>query len=261
VILQSWRAQLAQTAERLTGFGQPMCRSYPVLCFYAVAIGCLPVLCLPFGASFHQILSTLAVAPGLWWCARENDWRKGMLFLASVFLAHSIVVIVITACGPDHGSAIVPGGTEYWRKQYEWITTGRDPEYEWKAWGPAHVQLFAGTTLFSVTSFGMITLHQGFYEVDLMNFYNGQLVLISRRPAVGLFYGWHLWSLLRGCGYIVLTFELSSLGLQLAIGRRLSPWKQRMCRFATGTGFLILDGVAKWSLLEIVRQKLAENLV
>jgi hypothetical protein len=228
--------------------------------FYAIAVGCIPILCLPFGCSVHQIVSPLAVAPGLWWCARENNWRKGILFLAGVFLVHSASVIAITALVPDRAAAIVPGGLDYWEKQYVWITTGKDPEYELKAWGPAHAQLFAGTTLFSLTSFGTLTLYQGFYEVDLMNYYNGRLMMLSRQPEVGLFYGWHLWSLLRGCGYVVLTFELSSLGLQFAIGRGLSTWKQRACRFGIGTGFLILDALTKWCLLETVRQKLAENL-
>jgi hypothetical protein len=183
-----------------------------------------------------------------------------MLLLAAVFAGHSVAIIGVTSIAPETAAAMVPGGEEYWQKQWHWITTGKDPEYEWHAWGPAHAQLFCGTTLFSVTSLGVITLHQGFFEVDLMNYYNGQLLRISRRPELALCYGWHLWSLLRGCGYVVLTYELTSLGLQLAMGRSLAPWSERAIRWGVGTGFLILDATTKWCLLETVRQQLAANL-
>jgi hypothetical protein len=224
-------------------------------------IGCGVVLaCVPFKSSAHQSLSALVLAPLVWSCARQSRWMLGMWSMVCAFICHSLTVIALTQIDPALGSSLTPDGDQYWAKQLVWITTGSDPEYEWAAWGPAHLQLFLGTTVYSLSSFGLITLQQGFYEVDLMNYYNGRLILASDNGWLAICFGWHLWSLLRGCGYVVLTYELTSLGLQIAIGQSLATWQSRLTRWSIGIGFLVLDATVKWSLLELVRQALFANL-
>ena len=256
------RRRFARATDRVARMADPLCRSWWAIATVSFVIATVPALAaISAPSSLHQVLSAVGLAPFVWSCARRDDWARGMTLLSATFVIHSLTLIAITVYAPETGSSLVPGGDEYWLKQLDWITTGRDPEYELRAWGPAHVQLLCGTTLFSMTSLGAITLHQGFHEVDLMNFYNGQLIRISRHPLVALTFGWHLWSMLRGCGYVVLTFEIVSLSLQMAIGRRLATKRVRCVRWLVGVGFLILDGLAKWFLLELVRQQLSANLL
>jgi len=256
------RRRLAKTTEQAARAADPVCRTWTVALIASVMMGALPVLiCAAMLTPLHQVISALVLAPVVWTCARRDDWALGMLVLATTFTAHSLTMIAITVVAPDVGFELVPDGEAYWLKQRAWITSGEDPEYKWQAWGPAHAQLLAGTTLYSLTSLGAITIHQGFYEVDLMNYYNGRLIGISRNPVVALWFGWHLWSLLRGVGYVVLTYELASLGLQITMGCQLASWRDRAIRWGVGIGFLLLDATAKWYLLEIVRRQLNANLM
>ena len=70
----------------------------------------------------------------------------------------------------------------------------------------------------------------------------------------------HPWSLLRGAGYVLLTYEILSLALQVFSGRRLAVWRVRGSRLAAGVGFLLADGLVKYFFLETVRQQLFANL-
>jgi hypothetical protein len=113
---------------------------------------------------------------------------------------------------------------------------------------------------FTYTSLGLIPFWQGLYEVDLMNFYVGRLVAGSQSPALALAVGWHPWSLCRGAGYLVLTYEVASLSLARLVGERLSTPGARRKRWLVGLGLLVLDGGIKFLCLEPVRQVLAGNL-
>jgi hypothetical protein len=114
--------------------------------------------------------------------------------------------------------------------------------------------------LFTYTSLGFIPLWQGFYEVDLMNFYVGQLLAHSSSPWSALILGWHPWSLCRAAGYFFLTFEVTSVSFERLTGRQMSTPGSRRLRWAAGISFLLLDGATKYLLLDAVRKSLAENL-
>lgn len=148
----------------------------------------------------------------------------------------------------------------YWQKQITWIRTGRDPEYALSAWVPAHVQLLAGVVIFSFTSWGVIPFAQGFYEVDLMNYYNAKLAATSLNEPLAIATGWHIWSALRGVGYLFITFEVISLSLELVSGRKISTTGRRRMRWALGLGFLLADGLIKANILEATRLQLLSNL-
>jgi hypothetical protein len=212
------------------------------------------------GGGAHQAASAALLALLCLACARERAWLKGVLSMALAFAAHSAVVVAAVRASPDSVGPLVPGGPAYWQKQINWIKTGHDPEYQLRTWVPAHLQLLGGAAAYSYGSFGALTFYQGFYEVDLMNFYTAQLSRHSRSPAEAVGLGWHLWSLLRGVGYLFITFEAASLSLQRLSSVSLSSWRARGCRLAVGLGFILADGVAKAMLSETLRSQLNANL-
>src|SRR5262249_25128137 len=131
--------------------------------------------------------------------------------------------------------------------------TGENPEYQLSHWVPAQAQLLVAVLLFAYTSFGGVVFWQGLHEVDLMNVYVGSLLRESADPFQAVLLGWHPWSVCRGLGYLLLTFEVASLSLARFTGRPLSSGRRRAWRWGLGLGFLALDGVLKATLMEAVR--------
>lgn len=255
------RHKLAQSVRLATRFGDRFSTTWLRLLITAAVLGVVPIaIAFWAGRPWHQPLTALLLAPVLWSCAQRNDWRRGMALLGLVFLSHSAVAISLAYSFPATAAEAIPDGPDYWGKQWIWITTGTDPEYELAAWIYAHLQLLIGTTLFSFTSLGTVTLHQGLYEVDLMNYYNAQLLHHSRQGWWALLLGWHIWSLLRGAGYVVLTYEMTSFSLQFFSDRQNSTWQHRGLRWAIACTCLAADAISKYALLEVVRIRLFENL-
>ena len=114
--------------------------------------------------------------------------------------------------------------------------------------------------LFSYTSLGLIPLWQGLYEVDLMNFYVGSLLARAEAPGPGLMLAWHPWSICRGLGYLVLTYELTRLSFARLTGLNPGTAFSIRRRWAVGISFLLLDAVLKYLCLEPVRRILGECL-
>lgn len=204
----------------------------------------------------QQLWSALGLALLLIAMVARDRWIAGPILLGWTFLAHCILAVGLTYHDPASTSPLMPDASAYWDKQRRWIQTGLDPEYELKEWVPAHLQLAAGATLYSATSMGGLTFMQGFYEVDLMNFYLGQLMRHSDRPAVAARTGWHIWSILRGIGFVFLTFETVSLSFAWLTQTKPSTPKLRAIRWSLGLGFLLADGIVKILFLETVREQL-----
>lgn len=190
---------------------------------------------------------------------REDRVWAGIGAMALAFGSHSIVVIAASYFVPDWAEPVLPTAAEYWNKQEQWILTGEDPEYELAVWIPNHLKLVAAATLWDFTSLGLLTFHHGFYEVDLMNYYNGRLLERSVSPIWSLALGWHIWSLLRGAGFLILTFEACSLAMQFWTWTPISSPPRRAFRWTAGLGLLLCDAVAKAWLLGPVRDQLLEN--
>lgn len=177
------------------------------------------------------------------------------------FIAHNVLVIGASAIWPEQTVGILPDADDYFAKQLIWIRTGIDPEYDIWVWIPSHLTLLVCVFPLSLCSLGMLTFLQGFYEVDLMNYYNGMLLRESQNGVLALALGWHVWSVLRGFGYLLLTYELTSLAIEFWTWKQLTSWRVRGARITGSLGFLLADGVAKYCLLESVRVQLAANLL
>ncbi|MGE3806611.1 MAG: hypothetical protein AB7K24_18240 [Gemmataceae bacterium] len=191
----------------------------------------------------------------------RNSMARGLGVVAAAFLGHSLSMILLAAFAPAYIVDSFPPGFQYWEQSRSWIVTGFSPEYDLSWWLPAHVQLLAGVAVFTYTSLGLLTFWQGLYEVDLMNVYVGHLLAHSHTPWLALACGWHPWSVCRGIGYLVLTFEIASLSLSRLTGVPLATREERGWRWLIGLSFLVADGLIKYFFLDSVRQTLAGNLL
>ena len=113
---------------------------------------------------------------------------------------------------------------------------------------------------YTYCSLGLITLWHGFHEVDLMNLYVSQLWLHSDGSLGVILLGWHPWSICRGIGFVVLTYELVSWSFEHLCGKTISTRRSRINRWGLGFGFLALDMVVKYTMLESVRLVLHQSI-
>jgi len=258
-----WPLRLPAPARRATynfaGLAQAFCEGWRWVPA-SIAAGTVPFLVsYATRAPGHQLISALLLMMLCLACARRDDWRRGVGVMAVAYVAHCLLVIALSYADPQRVAPLLPGAEDYWHKQIGWIQTGVDPEYKLSAWVPAHLSLLGGALLFSYTSLGGIIFYQGFYEVDLMNFYNAQLMAQSSNQALSLALGWHVWSWLRGLGYLFIAFEIISFSLRRMTGMS-GDWALRWRRFSVGLAFLLADGLVKVIMLEPVREQMLFNL-
>lgn len=226
----------------------------------ALAAGSLPFL-ISYAVNLpgHQVASAVLLMLLCLSCAREGNWLKGVGVMALAYLAHCAVVMALAYADPQRVAPLLPGAEAYWQKQIHWIQTGADPEYRLATWVPAHLRLLGAAFLFGYTSLGGIIFYEGFFEVDLMNFYNAQLMAQSSNHALSLALGWHVWSWLRGLGYLFLAYEVIAFSLRRMTGVR-REGTLRWQRFAVGLGFLLADGLVKAMMSETIREQMLFNL-
>jgi hypothetical protein len=252
--------KVREWAWSLSGVAEPGTRGARGV-WAAIAAGVLPLaLSRAFGMPGHEGVSAAALLLLCLACVRRDEPRKGIALLLLAFLAHSVAAIAIAEADPEGAARIMPGAAAYWERQRSWIRTGWDLEYEPGVWIPAHVGQLGGAVLYSYLSLGWITFFEGFREVDWMNFYSARLVDCSRSPGTALLLGWHVWSILRGLGFAVLSFEVLSLSLGRLTGRELSCRRDRVWRWSAGLALFVADALLKLLLVDAVRQGLHDNL-
>ena len=224
-------------------------------------IGAAPLL-LFFGLGVygHQWVSAIGLSTLCLGFVAKDRWWQCIAAISLAFIAHSLLAIALVRSAPERSSVILPKAEAYWEQQHQWITTGVNEEYEVSSWFPAHVQMFFGITIFSFTSFGAVVFHDGFVQVDMMNFYNARLALQSESQVQAIGFGWHLWSIMRGLGYLFVTYEMISLSYQCFARQTNSTWDRRRLRWALGISCLTADCVIKYFAVEAVRLRLHENL-
>ena len=232
----------------------------------AVVAGVVPLLCSyaltrwGWSGGGHQLASGYALALLLLGAAHAGAGWRGVATIGVGFLSHCVVAVAISARDPAGAAACMPGGVDYWERQRAWITTGEDPENDVWTWLPAHAGLAVVVVVSGYLSLGMIPLARGFYEVDLMNFYVGQLLPRSTSSVAAVGWGWHLWSLVRGVAYALVLVEVVAWSLERLSGRPLPAARARKWRWWVGLSGLALDCAIKYSMLDAVRGQLDGNL-
>ncbi|MBI4747632.1 MAG: hypothetical protein HY774_04045 [Acidobacteria bacterium] len=252
----AWR----KAAGRFIDLAEPCCRHQRWI-GTAILIGVLPVVgSYWLSVKGHQLISAILLTVVCLYSIRINAWPQGMATLALAYLFHSLVVILFSIHDPQGMALVLPDAEAYWKKSWAWIQTGYEPEYQLANWVPAHFLLLGAAIVFGYTSLGSIIFFQGFYEVDLMNYYNAQLIGVSTNRWLALVLGWHLWSILRGCGYLFITYEVTAWSFRQLTEATHPPDTSRRLRIAAGIGCLIADGLVKATLMECVRTHMFLNL-
>ena len=199
----------------------------------AVLIGVLPLLIAwPLGLPFHQALSGVLVSAFVWSLVLQGRFGAALAGLGLAFLSHSLLAIALSANAPEQAAPLFPDGAAYWAKQEAWIRSGHDPEYELAAWLPLHVELLVAALILAPLTLGLAIFARGFYEVDLMNFYVGNMLRTGGLDPGVLAFGWHPWSICRGLCYLFLTTELVAWTCERLTRRsppaaraRAAPWR------------------------------------
>ena len=227
----------------------------------SAAVGGVPLLAsYATGVGGHGQVSAVLLTIVL--CAASVRDRVGLALsaIACAFLAHCALSVALAAHDPSGAAAIMPGGRAYWEHSRAWIETGLKPEYEFGSWLPAHAQLLLGVIVFGWTSFGAIAAWEGFYEVDLMNYYVGQLLTHSDNSLVAIGCGWHPWSVCRGVGFLLILHESVRASVRSFVG--LPPCVDRWMavRILVGIAFVLGDAVLKLTILDSVRETLHAHL-
>ncbi len=229
---------------------------WPCWCVLGALAGALPLLfSYAVGRPEPRLASALFLTPLLVASVARDGLARGFGLLGSAFLAHNSLAVGLVAHDPSGMAPVLSDGSAYWAKSRAWIETGVCPEYDLSYWLPAHLLLLGLMIGHTYLSLGLATLCQGLHEVDLMNYYVGQLVANSRDPWQAVLLGW------RGVGYLFLTYEVASWSLARLTGTSLSTPRRRATRWGLGLGFLVLDGLIKYHFLETVRKQLARNLL
>ncbi len=253
-------APTARAILRAASFAEPLVRGLRWLPT-AIAVGAIPILLASvLGTSFHQTLTGLLLVPLLLACVVQDRFVRGIAIVVTVIGVHSFIAITLSATDPERAAMILDGSAPYWERTRHWIVTGDDPEYRWRTWLPAHLQLAVGVPLTGYLSLGAIPLSIGVREVDLMNFYVGRLIATSDHPGIAIACGWHPWSIARGLGYAVLLFEVVSWSLTRMVRVELSTRRRRQFRWALGFALAILDAVLKLGISPYIRDQLFANM-
>ncbi|MEZ4318893.1 MAG: hypothetical protein R3F61_15370 [Myxococcota bacterium] len=212
------------------------------------------------GASLWVLPTSTGLAALMVLGAGSRRPGAAMSAVGAGLFAHCALAIALTAHDPASTAGLLQDGPEYWEKTLRWVQTGESPEYQLAWWVPAHVQLVVITVVMSYLSLGITTLYEGMYEIGLMNHYVGNLVRVAHDPVTALFVGWHPWSVARGLGFLLLTYDLVDLSLSRMVGTALSTPRERAVRWALGLGFVSLDALLKLFLLEPIRRMIAGAL-
>lgn len=158
---------------------------------------------------YHRRSARLVGLVSLW-----GIW-KSVLFMAFVWSTG------------DYMDSLISGAAAYHADTLGWITSGEGkiahpeifiPEHLWRLW---HVALTA------VASCGLTTLIGGARELNIMNFHVAKLLQSARDPWTIIFFGWPIWSLLRGWAYLCITMGMGRLFFCIVKRRR--PEYRRLC--------------------------------
>jgi hypothetical protein len=261
--LGPWNFPRGWSAAWLDGFRslEAWLAPWPRWLGLGLLLGAVPVLAdYALQTRLNHPLTALAALPLLLASVSRDRAHPGLTCVVLTYLVHAAVVITLAYHDPGRLAVALPDGEAYWRETVTWLRTGEPGVYEAGNWVPYHFGLAAVVPVLSYLTLGFLPLVQGLFQTDLMNFYVGQYLAHAKGPGAGMLFAWHPWSVCRGVGMLFLVYEFTSLSLARLTGQRLSTPGRRWTRVGLGVGFLLLDGVIKWSGSEAVRRVLSAGL-
>jgi len=141
----------------------------------------------------------------------------------------SVLFMALVCFTGDYMDSLVSGAAAYHANTLAWITTGEGKIAHPEVFLPEHVWHLGHVALTAVASGGLTTLIGGAGELNIMNFHVAKLLQSSHNPWYIIFFGWPIWSLLRGWAYLFVTMGMGQFFFCIVTRRR--PEYRRLCVF------------------------------
>ena len=161
-----------------------------------------------------------------------------LMVLWGFSLAFSGIGATIVAPGAAEES--VCHGGQYRNDMFSWLRTGQGGAGRPRLFIPLHVKSFLAFVLLTLLTCGYGGLVLGIVMFDYMNFYVGSLMLHTDRPLLTAIFGWHIWAVVRVCGYLILAILLTEISLSVVRRKKIS-WRSLAPWLGTGFGMILLD--------------------
>ena len=229
-----------------------------------IGAGLTTMASLVFGnAWLMPVLGALVIYPLFLLQVRRCRYSQGLRWVLIWAIFQSLAVILATIITPEKASAVVLSGPSYTEEMLHWIRTGEGAEGSLSLFLPLHVRQYAIFSFLSLITLGSASLLLGTYLLNYMNFYVGQLIIMSANPWLAAIIGWPIWSVLRVMGFICTGIALTALGLNLLarIRKQMPQHYLPMNYLLLGISFVVADIIVKATLAPIWQRMLLTALV
>jgi hypothetical protein len=170
----------------------------------------------------------LLQAASAWWILmidlRAGRPERGAVRMLVWAWTTSLWTILLTVLFPQAASGILHGPA-YREEMLTWIRTGVGAESHPAQFLPQHILHYGLTLAASLASAGLGGLVLGCFLLGYMNYYVGELIRVSARPAIPILAGWPIWSMFR-----VAAFVFGAVGAAVVLPGRILrriPWPAR----------------------------------
>jgi len=160
-------------------------------------------------------------------------------------------VIILAFLYPEQTKQLIWQAGSYFEEMSGWLRTGTGSEADPSAWIWIHLK-WLGLVVLGGFLLGLPALIMGVLLLNFMNYYVAQIMLTSESPLVVMMVAWHIWSIARVAGFII----LASTMFQLLIGWVFkAPMRTAHVVWGLIVGFILVvaDAVMKWQLVDNVR--------
>ncbi len=170
--------------------------------------------------------------------SRRGRLGRGITWLLVWALMLNLVMIgLLLLCPAQSGKIYL--AKDFMGQIQQWVKDGTGLEGTSSLFIPHHLKQLGIFGALSLVSAGAASLFLGVVQLDYMNYYVAVLVAKSGQPFKALFFGWHIWSICRVIGYIIICSVLAQplLGRLFRYRLQLGLWFY----LAVGLGFVFLD--------------------
>jgi len=187
--------------------------------------------------------------------SRKRRLGRGILWLLAWALMLNVIMVCLVVFLPERSAGIY-NATAYWQEMRQWIASGAGMEGDWRRFLPHHLRQVAQLSLASLVSGGMLALLMGVVQLDYMNYYVGMVMSGSSQPIKAFFVSWHIWSVCRVVGYIIICAVIAQPLLSRLLRYRVPA--RSWLYLGIGFGFVFLDLLLKYFLNSGVRTAVSE---
>lgn len=133
------------------------------------------------------------------------------MFLWAIW--ESLIMIIMCYLYPGHTEKLIWHASLYWGTMSHWIATGIGPEGEPGVFIWIHLKHLVAVAVGAII-LGLPALVLGVLQLNYMNFYVAQCMVLSDNALLTLPIAWHFWSVVRVMGFITISSSLFQMTLK-----------------------------------------------